>query len=237
MTVVESSTLGRSVVVGSPALGLALRLSTLGIEAALDRTATGSGRPPALLHHERIGQTQAQSVEGEAAVAQLGAFVVGRHDDHPGAELGEDPVALPLGESGRFLDVEAHLGPGVGAIGVLAAGAAAGTETPVELGRGDDDARGDPQCIVGRVHPPSLRAATPYAAAMNGHEWITAFAAELGLEPLTEAEVESLLDLASVAAHSSERLAAPLTCYLAAKARIAPADALDRARALADAQP
>ncbi|NCY16223.1 MAG: molybdopterin-guanine dinucleotide biosynthesis protein [Actinobacteria bacterium] len=68
---------------------------------------------------------------------------------------------------------------------------------------------------------------------MTGQEWIAAFAAELGLEPLAEADVEALLDLAGVAAHASERLAAPLTCYLAAMAGVAPADALARARALA----
>ncbi len=74
-----------------------------------------------------------------------------------------------------------------------------------------------------------------YAAAMTGQEWISTFAAELGLEPLTEADIEALLDLAGVAAHASERLAAPLTCYLAAKAGISPTDALARARAMAEA--
>ncbi len=70
---------------------------------------------------------------------------------------------------------------------------------------------------------------------MTGNDWIIAFAAELGLEPLDAAEVEDLLDLAGVAAHASERLAAPLTCYLAARAGITPADALARARAMAGA--
>lgn len=68
---------------------------------------------------------------------------------------------------------------------------------------------------------------------MTGHEWIAAFAAELGLEPLSEAEIETLLDLASVAAHSSERFAAPLTCLLVGRAGLSPADALARAEALA----
>jgi hypothetical protein len=70
---------------------------------------------------------------------------------------------------------------------------------------------------------------------MTGQEWIVTFAKELGLEPLTEADIEALLDLAGVAAHASERLAAPLTCYLAAQAGVSPADALARARALAGA--
>ena len=46
------------------------------------------------------------------------------------------------------------------------------------------------------------------------------------MEPPSDAEIEQLLDLAGVAAHSSERIAAPLTCWLAARADLAPADAL-----------
>jgi hypothetical protein len=68
---------------------------------------------------------------------------------------------------------------------------------------------------------------------MTGSDWILKFAEELGTEPLTEAEVEALLDLAGVAAHASERLAAPLTCYLAARAGISPVDALATANRLA----
>ena len=65
---------------------------------------------------------------------------------------------------------------------------------------------------------------------MNGQEWIATFATELGIEPLSEADTEMLLDLASVAAHSSERLAAPLTCFLVGRAGIPPAEA----KAIAD---
>jgi hypothetical protein len=68
---------------------------------------------------------------------------------------------------------------------------------------------------------------------MTGNEWIRAFAEQLGIEPLSEADVEALLDLAGVAAHASERLAAPLTCYLVGRAGVAPADALATAQALA----
>ncbi len=72
-------------------------------------------------------------------------------------------------------------------------------------------------------------------AAMTGAEWIAAFAAELGVTPLAAAEVEALLDLAGVAAHASERLAAPLTCYLVGKAGVAPAEALALAQRMVDA--
>ena len=68
---------------------------------------------------------------------------------------------------------------------------------------------------------------------MTGNEWIRAFAEQLGIEPLSEADVEALLDLAGVAAHASERLAAPLTCYLVGRAGVAPADALASAEAMA----
>jgi hypothetical protein len=68
---------------------------------------------------------------------------------------------------------------------------------------------------------------------MTGNEWIRAFAEQLGVEPLSEADVEALLDLAGVAAHASERLAAPLTCYLVGRAGAAPADALATAQAMA----
>ena len=61
-------------------------------------------------------------------------------------------------------------------------------------------------------------------------EWLAAFAARLGQEPPTPEEVEDLLALAATAAHSSERLAAPLACWLVGRAGLAPAEA----RALAE---
>ena len=142
---------------------------------------------------------------------------------------------MTLGERGRGLDIETHLGPGMGPIGMLAARPTARPETPFELMRGDAHARRDSQRIVGVLHGGKPTRVTLYAGPMTGNDWIIAFAAELGLEPLNETDVEALLDLAGVAAHASERLAAPLTCYLAAKAGISPTDALARARAMAEA--
>jgi len=63
-------------------------------------------------------------------------------------------------------------------------------------------------------------------------EWIAAFAARLGVEPPDDATVSALLDLAGVAAHASERTAAPVACWLAARADLAPSDALEAARAV-----
>ncbi len=55
---------------------------------------------------------------------------------------------------------------------------------------------------------------------MNRDEWIAAFAAELGVEPPTAAQADQLLKLASIAAHSSERPAAPLACWVAGMAGV-----------------
>ena len=52
---------------------------------------------------------------------------------------------------------------------------------------------------------------------MTAEEWIESFAAELGSAPPTETEIGKLLKLAAVAAHSSERIAAPLACWIAGR--------------------
>ena len=49
---------------------------------------------------------------------------------------------------------------------------------------------------------------------MNAREWIDAFAAEIGADAPSDVEVEAILDLAAVAAHSSERIAAPVACWM-----------------------
>ena len=61
-------------------------------------------------------------------------------------------------------------------------------------------------------------------------EWIAAFAARLGVDPPDEAAVEVLLDVAGVAAHASERTAAPVACWLLGRAGLSPAEALEIAR-------
>jgi CRISPR/Cas system-associated protein Csm6 len=62
--------------------------------------------------------------------------------------------------------------------------------------------------------------------------WLAAFAASLGTAAPSDAEIDELLALAGVAAHASARQAAPIACWLAARAGVAPADALARARAV-----
>jgi hypothetical protein len=61
-------------------------------------------------------------------------------------------------------------------------------------------------------------------------EWIAAFAARLGVEPPDEDTVATLLDLAGVAAHASERTSAPLACWMVGRAGLSPTDALELAR-------
>ena len=65
---------------------------------------------------------------------------------------------------------------------------------------------------------------------MNAKEWIEAFAARLGTDAPTPEEFSALLDLAAEAAHSSERVAAPVSCWVTAKAGVAPEEALVAAR-------
>ena len=49
---------------------------------------------------------------------------------------------------------------------------------------------------------------------MEATEWITAFANELGVPAPNRDEMDEILRLAAIAAHSSERIAAPIACYL-----------------------
>jgi hypothetical protein len=55
-------------------------------------------------------------------------------------------------------------------------------------------------------------------------EWLRAFCAELGVDAPSAEEEEQLLRLASIAAHASERPAAPLACWIAGKTGRSPAE-------------
>jgi hypothetical protein len=69
---------------------------------------------------------------------------------------------------------------------------------------------------------------------MNAEQWLSAYAAKLGTAPPTEHELETLLALAGIAAHSSERKAAPIACWLTARAGVEPEQAMRLAQELAD---
>jgi hypothetical protein len=68
---------------------------------------------------------------------------------------------------------------------------------------------------------------------MTSDEWIAAFAAEIGAEAPNEGEIAEILDLAAVAAHASERIAAPIACWMAGATGRPLAEMLDAARVLA----
>ena len=65
--------------------------------------------------------------------------------------------------------------------------------------------------------------------ARSAPEWIAAFAARLGIDPPGPEVVDTLLELAGIAAHASERTAAPIACWLVGRAGLTPAAALDLA--------
>jgi hypothetical protein len=68
---------------------------------------------------------------------------------------------------------------------------------------------------------------------MHAKQWIAAYAEELGTQAPTTAELKAILDLAAEAAHASERVAAPVACWLSAKAGRSLDESLDIARKLA----
>jgi hypothetical protein len=55
---------------------------------------------------------------------------------------------------------------------------------------------------------------------VNAKEWITAYAQRLGVPPPSTDDFRVILDLAGVAAHASERVAAPVACWVAAQADV-----------------
>jgi hypothetical protein len=64
-------------------------------------------------------------------------------------------------------------------------------------------------------------------------EWVSAYAEAAGISPPSQDDIDVLLQLAGVAAHASERTAAPITCWIAATAGLTPARALALAESMA----
>jgi hypothetical protein len=67
---------------------------------------------------------------------------------------------------------------------------------------------------------------------MNAMQWLAAFAGKLGTAAPTEDELRAVLELAAEAAHASERIAAPVACWLAARAGVGLEEAITLAREL-----
>jgi Domain of unknown function (DUF6457) len=74
----------------------------------------------------------------------------------------------------------------------------------------------------------SVRASS--VAAVDDREWVSRFAAALGIDAPTPEEFEGLLALAGTAAHASARTAAPVSCWVAARAGVS----VDEARRVAE---
>jgi len=70
---------------------------------------------------------------------------------------------------------------------------------------------------------------------MNVSSWISAYAERLGADAPTRDEFDAILALAAEAEHSSERVAAPVACWVAAKARVPLTDAIEAARGIDEA--
>ncbi len=68
---------------------------------------------------------------------------------------------------------------------------------------------------------------------MDASEWLAAYADRLGTEAPTPEEIEAVLALAGVAAHASERIAAPVACWIAARAGVPLEGAMRAAREVA----
>ena len=68
---------------------------------------------------------------------------------------------------------------------------------------------------------------------MTTAEWVATYAEAAGIAPPGAADIDVLLQLAGVAAHASERTAAPITCWIAANAGLDPAAALALAESIA----
>ncbi|HEY1356692.1 MAG TPA: DUF6457 domain-containing protein [Thermoleophilaceae bacterium] len=65
---------------------------------------------------------------------------------------------------------------------------------------------------------------------MNAREWIDAYAERLGVGSPSADEFSTILDLAGEAAHASERVAAPVACWLSARAGLSLEESLALAR-------
>ncbi|HEX4751730.1 MAG TPA: DUF6457 domain-containing protein [Solirubrobacterales bacterium] len=66
--------------------------------------------------------------------------------------------------------------------------------------------------------------------AMTREEWLHEFCERIGAEPPTHDEIAQLLELAAIAAHDSERPAAPLACWAAGRTDRSPDELREIAR-------
>jgi hypothetical protein len=70
---------------------------------------------------------------------------------------------------------------------------------------------------------------------MRAKEWIAAYSEQLGVEPPTADELKVILELAAAAARGSERIAAPVACWLSARSGRSLEESLTLARGTTEA--
>ena len=70
---------------------------------------------------------------------------------------------------------------------------------------------------------------------MTAEEWIRAFADKIGVTAPSQEEMDEILRLAGVAAHASERIAAPIACYLLGTSGLSLGEGLAAAEGIAGA--
>ncbi len=68
---------------------------------------------------------------------------------------------------------------------------------------------------------------------MTGHEFAREVALALGVESLSDGDADAILAMAGVAAHASERLAAPLCTFLAGRSGRSIEDVMEAVRRVA----
>jgi hypothetical protein len=69
---------------------------------------------------------------------------------------------------------------------------------------------------------------------MTAAEWIQAFCEEIGMPAPPQDEADAVLRLAAVAAHASERIAAPIACWVAGASGKPLGELQEAAKALAN---
>jgi hypothetical protein len=67
---------------------------------------------------------------------------------------------------------------------------------------------------------------------ISADDWLRVFAEKLGVEMPSVDDLSTILDVAGSAAHSSQRTAAPVACWLAAQAGLTPSEALEIAHSV-----
>jgi Domain of unknown function (DUF6457) len=72
---------------------------------------------------------------------------------------------------------------------------------------------------------------------MNANDWLAAYADKIGVPAPTKDELSAVLDLAGEAAHSSQRIAAPVATWLAGKAGLDLDEAMRLAREVPSGEP